>query len=104
MKKFIVPSILGVLLFTALSLHNMTPKAWADTSGLSSAVISKANYLYLQQCTTSGGVIQAGTCSTAGINWNDFSLWLGNNINWQDLPGVTGAPTSIATWVKTTAP
>ena len=104
MKKYLLTGILSLGLLTGLFLINQPPKAWSDIAGLTSAAVQQANFIALYQCTVVNGVPVAGTCTTAGVNWTTFLLYQEANINWQDLPGVTGAPTSAATWLKTTAP
>ena len=104
MKKVILAGVLGVLLFGYLTIINQAPRAWADVASLNADTGHQAYIWQYMNCTVSGGVAVQGTCSPVGVNWGSLIGYMETNINWQDLPGVTGAPTSAATWLKSTAP
>ena len=97
--------ILGSLIVCAILVGGYfgIQKVWADVSSLPGATISQANLIQLWQCTSNAGATVPGTCSPVGVNWYSLNLYEANNVNWQDLPGVTGAPYSASTFMKTNA-
>ena len=104
MKKYLLTGILSLGLLAGLIFIVQPQKSWSDVASLTNAAIGQANIIALNQCTVTAGVPVAGTCTQVGVNWTSLLTYMQANVNWQDLPGVTGAPTSAATWLKTTAP
>lgn len=103
MRKLLLGFIVGLVILSGLN-YQFIPKAFADAASLTNAAISQTNIQALFQCTVVNGIPVAGTCTTAGVNWASFMLYQEANVNWQDLPGVTGAPYSSSTWIKSNAP
>lgn len=104
MKNKILGIGLGLILgLVALCFINKgTRPAWADNAGLAQTAASvNWNYAAMLCSGNSGQVANNPTCNNMGaVNWTSMVNWLEANVNWQDLPGVTGAPTSASTWIK----
>lgn len=105
MKKYILSSIFSILILTGLIVMNEPPKAWSDAASNNTAAVSQNFWDTFYSCTNgAGGLPIVGTCVPVNVNWTSLVNYMGANVNWQDLPGVTGAVYSTSTFIKSTAP
>lgn len=103
MKIKILSFVLSLFVgFGVLSLINYAKPAWADNASLAQTGASiNWNFAAMLCSGNSGQVANNPACNNFGaVNWSSLVNWMQANVNWQDLPGVTGAPTSANTWIK----
>ena len=104
MKKKILGLALGIFIGLGILVYfNRTPSAWADIASLPQQLGMSVNWVdEIGLCSgNSGNTANNPSCNNLGtVNWSTMINWMESNVNWQDLPGVTGAPTSAATWIK----
>lgn len=105
MKKFrglFFGLLAGITIFGTLSF--MSPKiVLGDAASLSQMGQMSVNWpVQIFACQGNSGLTANNpTCNQeATVNWTVMINWLNSNVNWQDLPGVTGAPYSATTWIK----
>lgn len=104
MKKLLMGLCVSVSILGVFCLVEGPKKVWADVSNLTMGTGVQAQIDEFYSCTVNQGNVVPNTCSPVGVNWSSLLGYMETNINWQDLPGVTGAPTSATTWLKAGAP